>query len=431
MCLSFRLIRVFRGLEIRIPNLPSRPTRHRDSVAVAPPYEMGCRVDSLILLMFRFTWPAGIALWVLMVANGFAQSPAPSSASPAASSIPTPAKSSPTPSPSATPTTEELIDSLGAADLQAVITLLKNNFTNPDAITETELNRATIEGLMIRLSHGVMLLPPELRGEAAPGESSGAFYSEILDGHAGYLRLGAFTTANLQAMDKKLGEFSGKKIDALIIDLRDSPPTNDFATAAEFAKRFCPKGKPLFTLRKPAARQDRVFSSDREPAFQGLIMVLADGDTAGGAETLAGALRFYNKALIIGQPTAGRAVEYSDLQLPSGKVLRIAVAEAVLPEGRPLFPDGVKPDLPVEMSMADKRQIFQLSAQKGMGPFVYETERPHLNEAALLAGTNPELDAAEAAQERRRRPPEKPAAHDPVLQRAIDVVTSLEIYQKR
>ena len=429
--LSFRLIRVFRGLKIGIPNLPNRPTCHRDSVAVALPYEMGCKVDTLILLMFRFTWPAGIALWVLMVANGFAQSPAPSAASPAASSIPTPAKSSPTPSPSATPTTEELINSLGAADLQAVITLLKNNFTNPDAITETELNRATIEGLMIRLSRGVMLLLPESRGQAAPSESSGAFYSEILDGHAGYLRLGAFTTANLQAMDKKLGEFSGKKMDALIIDLRDSPPTNDFATAAEFAKRFCPKGKPLFTLRKPAARQDRVFSSDREPAFQGLIMVLADGDTAGGAETLAGALRFYNKALIIGQPTAGRAVEYSDLQLPSGKVLRIAVAEAVLPEGRPLFPDGVKPDLPVEMSMANKRQIFELSAQKGMGPFVYETERPHLNEAALLAGTNPELDAAEAAQERRRRPPEKPAAHDPVLQRAIDVVTSLEIYQKR
>src|SRR5947209_19702274 len=143
--------------------------------------------------MFRFTWPAGIAIWVLMVANGFAQSPAPSAASPAASSTPTPAKSSPTPSssPSATPTTEELINSLGAADLQAVITLLKNNFTNPDAITETELNRATDEGLTIRLSHGVMLLPPEWRGEAAARQSSRAFYSESLERHAGYLRLGA------------------------------------------------------------------------------------------------------------------------------------------------------------------------------------------------------------------------------------------------
>jgi hypothetical protein len=54
-----------------------------------------------------------------------------------------------------------------------------------------------------------------------------------------------------------------------------------------------------------------------------------------------------------------------------------------------------------------------------------------MNEAALLAGTNPEVEAAEAAQQRRGRSPEKSPAHDPVLQRALDLVTSLEIYQKR
>jgi carboxyl-terminal processing protease len=201
--------------------------------------------------------------------------------------------------------------------------------------------------------------------------------------------------------------------------------------AENFARRFCPKGKPLFTLRKPAARQDRVFSSDRDPTFQGLIMVLADGDTSGAAEAVASALRFYDKALVIGQPTAGRAAEYSDLPLPGGKILRVAVAEAVSPEGRSLFPDGIRPDLPVEMQAANKRQIFQLSAEKGMGPFLYEAGRPHMNEAALLAGTNPEVEAWGAAQQRRGRGPEKQPAHDLVLQRALDVVTSLEVYQKR
>jgi hypothetical protein len=82
------------------------------------------------------------------------------------------------------------------------------------------------------------------------------------------------------------------------------------------------------------------------------------------------------------------------------------------------------------MSSADKRQIFQASSEKGMSPFIYETERPHLNEAALLAGTNPELDAAEAAQQRRGRAPDR-IPRDSVLQRAIDLVTSLAIYQKR
>jgi Peptidase family S41 len=368
----------------------------------------------------------------ILGANLYAQSPTPASPVPTQPVRPPPIASSPPeaplPSPAREPTTRQLVNSLGPADLQSVITLLKSNFTNPDAITDTELNRATVEGLMVRLPRGVILLPSK---ENAPLEAPSEFYGEVLGGQIGYLRLGSLNGANLQAMDKSLGTFAAKKVDALIIDLRSSQGTNDFAVAAEFGKRFCPKGKPLFTLRKPGARQDRVFSSDRDPAFQGLVMVLADGETSGAAEALASALRFYDKALVIGQPTAGRAVEYSDLAVPSGKILRVAVAEAVSPEGRSLFADGIKPDLPVEMPAADKRQIFQLSVDKGMGPFVYETGRPHLNEAALLAGTNPEVEAWAAAPPRRGRGPEKPPAHDPVLQRALDVVTSLEIYQKR
>lgn len=318
---------------------------------------------------------------------------------------------------------EELINSLNAADLQAAITLLKNNFTNPDAINETQLNRAMLEGLMVRLGHGLVLLPEK---SAAASEPPSPFYGELLEGHIGYLRPGAFTSANLQAMEKKLAEFAGKKIDALIVDLRTSA-ANDFNVAADFAKRFCPKGKTIFTLRKQG-KQDRTFNSDRDPAYQGLLVVLADGDSAGGAEAFAAALRFYDKALIIGQTTAGRAVEYSDLPLPSGKVLRVAVSEVVAPDGKSLYPGGVKPDLPVDMSAVDKRQIFQASAEKGLGPFVYETGRPHLNEAALMAGTNPELESAE---QRRGRAQANLAPRDSVLQRALDVITSLEIYQKR
>lgn len=374
--------------------------------------------------MFRFIALGAIS--ILMMANGFAQSPGPS-ITPSASGPPAPTKSAiPSPSPSGTPTTQELINSLGQPDLQAAITLLKNNFTDPDAINETELNRATLEGLLVRQARGLMLLPG--RETAPPAEP--AFYAEIFEGHIGYLRPGGLTSANLKAMDRKLTEFSSKKVDALIVDLRDSPAPSNFEVAAEFAKRFCPKGKPLFTLRKPAARQDRPFTSERDPAFQGVTVALADRDTGGGAEVLAALLRLYDKTLIIGQPTAGRAVEYSDLPLPSGKILRVAVAEVVLPDGQSLFPAGVKPDLPVEMPVSEKRQIFQVSGEKGMAPFVYEAERPHLNEAALLAGMNPELDAAAEGQ-RRNRGREKLPARDPVLQRAIDLVTSVEIFQKR
>src|SRR6202011_3678846 len=113
--------------------------------------------------MSRVILPAWIGLSVLTVTNAHAQSPIPSGAPTATATASASPKSSPTP----TPTMEELINSLNAADLQAAITLLKNNFTNPDAINETQLNRAMLEGLMVRLGHGLILLPEK---SSAPSE---------------------------------------------------------------------------------------------------------------------------------------------------------------------------------------------------------------------------------------------------------------------
>ena len=72
---------------------------------------------------------------------------------PSGAALQSPSKSPGMPAawPSIAPTTEDVVNSLGPADLQAVITLLKSNFVNPDAITDTELSRATVEGLTARL----------------------------------------------------------------------------------------------------------------------------------------------------------------------------------------------------------------------------------------------------------------------------------------
>jgi Periplasmic protease len=179
------------------------------------------------------------------------------------------------------------------------------------------LNRATVEGLLVRLPRGITLLAGKENVSAA---TPGAFYSELIGGRTGYVRLGTLNNANLQALDKALSGFAAKKVTDLIVDLRASSATNDLSMATEFAKRFCPKGKPIFTVRKPTGHQDRVFSSDRDPAFRGLVMVLADSDTSGAAEAIAAALRFYNKALVIGQPTAGRAPNIQTCHCPMARI---------------------------------------------------------------------------------------------------------------
>jgi hypothetical protein len=373
--------------------------------------------------MSRFSLPVLMIVWAASGTSVLAQSPAPASTNSPVRSA-TIAKATPTPSiePSRPPTTAELVESLTPTDIQTAISLLKKNFTNSDAVDETQLNRAMLQGLLVRLSKGLVLLPAKPAGGA---ETPAPFYAELLEGHVGYIRPGTIAAPNLQALDKKLADFAAKRADALILDLRASD-SGDFTTAAEFGKRFVAKGKPLFSLRKQG-KQDRAFVSERDPAYSGLIVVLADEDTAGPAEALAAALRSDDKALLIGQPTAGGGVEYSDLPLPSGKVLRVAVSECVGADGHALYPEGVKPDLPVEMSGMDKRQIFRGSQGKGIAQFTQEMERPHMNEAALIAGTNPELESSE----QRRMRAQANALIDPVLQRALDLITSLEIYQKR
>ena len=338
-----------------------------------------------------------------------------------------------TPSPSPTQTTPALspgtdpVDGLDAVDLRRAIPLIQDHYVNPAAVSGAELNRATLDGLLRRLGHGVMLLPAHPAATPTPAP----FYREIIDGHIGYLRPGDLSQSQLGELDTTLRGFAGKKVDAIVLDLRGSVATDDYAAAAEFANRFVPKDKQLFSLRGPEAAAGHDFSSKQDPLYSGFSIVLIDGQTVGATEVLAGVLRHYDKTILIGQTTAGRAVDYADLPLPSGKILRIAVAEVILPDQRSCFPEGIKPDLAVALPPGEKQDIFQQSLTIGMAPFVFEADRPHFNEAALLAGTNPEIDAAQAAEQRHARGGEKTSPHDTVLQRAIDLVTSIEVYEKQ
>src|SRR5438132_7376092 len=241
-----------------------------------------------------------------------------------------------TPSPSAQPSAstdpKTTVDSLAPAEIDETIRALKSNFVDPNALKDQEINRATLEGLLARLRGGAMLLP----GKTTNPETPTPFYGEVLGNHIGYIRIGSLTTDNLHAMEKALTDFISKKVDALVIDLR-ATGSNDFDIAAETTKRFVAKGKPLWTLRKTAAHQDRTFTNERDPVFQGTVMVLIDGETSGPAEAMAAALKAHGQALLIGQPSAGRAVEYSDFPLSSGKILRIAVGEVIGPNGQSLF----------------------------------------------------------------------------------------------
>lgn len=362
----------------------------------------------------------------------YAQLPAPlpKLAAPVASptAIPSPVSKpvEPTAPPEKTPapTVRSLVDGLSQSDLNDALKLLKSNYLNPAALDDLALSRATLQGLIERLAPGVSIL------DKPPGnKETSPFRAEILDDRIGYLRLGSLAKGNIGEMDAALQNFKDKALKSAVLDLRATPESSDFDSAAEVIKRFCPKGKLLFTVKKISAKQERIVTSNREPLFQGLLVVLAGKETAGAPEVIAAALGMHAGAMVVGQETAGAPVEFADLPLHDGKLLRVAVAEAVLPGNVSIFPKGVKPDIAVGMPEETKREVMRLSLEKGVSQFVFETERPHMNEAALVAGSNPELDALEASQRLKvGERPNKTPPHDVVLQRAVDLVTSIGIF---
>ena len=108
----------------------------------------------------------------------------------------------------------------------------------------------------------------------------------------------------------------------------------------------------------------------------------------------------------------------------------MAVAEAALPDSTPVFPGGVKPDLAVEVSQETTQNVLKQGLESGVASLVEETERQKMNEAALVAKRNPELDAMQAAQANKGERPKAPL-RDVVLQRALDFITTITLYEKK
>lgn len=330
----------------------------------------------------------------------------------------------PTPEPTPIPTPPPLrtmVDGLSESQIDQAIAALRSGFLDPSKTEEKSLHRATLEGLVRRLSPGAAITTEE---DAARIATPGNFLAEILDARIGYVRLGGLDPESLAQMDAALENFATNKLRAVILDLRDTPPSQNFDFAADFARRFTPKGRLLFTIQKPSVKQERILTANQDPTFSDVLVVLTDRDTAGAAEALAATLRLNSKAMIIGDTTSGEAVEFADIPLGDGKILRVAVAQVVLPEVGPIFPGGVQPDIAASLPTAVQAEIFALSREKGVSQFIFENERPYLNEAALVANTNPELDPALADRAYQE-------TWDSVLQRAVDLVTAISFYDGR
>jgi len=295
---------------------------------------------------------------------------------------------------------------------QEVLRLLRGNLVG---VTEEELNRAMVEGLINHFQPRVQLVSTN---EAPATAEDLILRSATYETSIGYIGLRRVEADLANQLSSTLQDLAGtNKLQGLILDLR-SASGDDYAAVAAAASLFVRPGQPLLQW------DDQTLQSSPPGGEEVPLAVLVNQATSGAAEALAGALKATGPAVVIGSRTAGRAFAMRTLTLENGQQLRVAGAPVEVGEGRPLT-QGVEPDL--ELASQPERDLLWMEdpykVQEGSAG-IGTTSRPRFDEAELVRRheglTNPPALGAAP-----NHAPPQPALQDPSLVRALAVLKAL------
>ncbi len=324
-----------------------------------------------------------------------------------------------------------LVDALDQAALQEAFRLLTTDYIQGADLDPLEINRAALQGMLERLDFGAMLLTEKSRAER---DSPFGFHHARAHESIGYVRFGRYAEEEVGAFDAALEEFqSDAKIEHLVLDLRSPQAQAEFSIAARLLSRFRPPNELLFKIRRPGNERPTLFVSAPEAVSCRLQpILLVDRETGNVGEIIAAVLKRETGCLVIGEQTPGLAVEYRDVALGEDRILRYAVAEVVLEDDSSIFRSGIAPDLVTPTPPKAKHALYR--AVDGGEPLVellFRKQRPRMNEAALVAGTDPEIDYYLLLSQDKPTPWDTPPPQDRALQQAVDLLDTARFLESR
>ncbi|MBQ6127350.1 S41 family peptidase [Candidatus Saccharibacteria bacterium] len=147
-------------------------------------------------------------------------------------------------------------------------------------------------------------------------------------------------------------EFSDKGINKVILDLRDNG--GGYVSAAKDLLSLWIDSKAVLIQKSAKLPDDTTYASHGQAVLSDTkTVVLTNGSTASASEIVAGALKDYNKATIIGEKTYGKGVVQQLVNLSGGTLLKVTTAHWYTPNGNSINGTGITPDKEVTRSYED------------------------------------------------------------------------------
>lgn len=154
---------------------------------------------------------------------------------------------------------------------------------------------------------------------------------------------------------RKLAEQSkAKQVDKVILDLRNNG--GGYVSAAGEMLSLWLNGGDKYMIEKSIHNDDK---TDYVPRGKNTIfkdtktIVLINRSTASASEIVAGALKDYQKATIVGMTSFGKGVMQTMLNLSDGGKLKVTTAHWYTPNGSSINKTGIKPDAEVDRTVQD------------------------------------------------------------------------------
>jgi len=187
-----------------------------------------------------------------------------------------------------------------------------------------------------------------------------------LDENIGYVRLVEFSERSTGELRKAIKELKSQGTRSIVFDLRNNPG-GLLNVAADVADEFLEKGQLIVYTESRDANQDMKFKAKRDPSLEQdvPIVVLVNGGSASASEIVAGALKDWSRAVILGEKTFGKGSVQSIIPLSDGSALRLTTAKYLTPNGHSINGVGIVPDIEVKMN---KEQLMHLFSSLDVPP---------------------------------------------------------------
>lgn len=167
----------------------------------------------------------------------------------------------------------------------------------------------------------------------------------------GILRISRFDQKSAELARNAAKDLSDQGVKAVVLDLRGNG--GGYLTAAQEVAGLWLKDKVIVSERTNGRVTDEL-KSDGEPLFAGVkTVVLVDGASASASEIVAGALKDYKVATIVGEKTFGKGTVQKVIDLGAGTKLKVTVARWYTPSGKNITKQGIAPDKKVILTADD------------------------------------------------------------------------------